>query len=968
MRTNRQSAQVSLAFLIASAISLGMLILTIVLVGQSFRGMEAAKVTAAGATARQMAVSVDDRIRAITDPPSTALAVLSHDPLAGAETLEQRLLRLPVIADILDSSDIVSAVYIGYDNGDFFLLRKIRSSGTMQFPDAPADARFLLQAITQTADGRRQPTWHFYDANRTLLEQRTPADYRFDPRDRGWYDLASASGATELTAPYVFYTTGETGLTLSRRQATADGSSNNSVFGIDVTVSDLGDQLTGLRQTPGTRIAIVNDKGSLLAYTGPGAPGKAPGPVIATTLDESARQASDEPVSRFTADNRDWYGITEPLSSLDHEHLRIAVAIPADELLAEVWDALARQTLLAGAIALLLLVIGWFLGRRVGRPLELLTDRVGALSRFRFDTPVTVNSHIREARQLSVALDDMAGTIRSFQSIATSLNRGQDLHSLLKDILDQLVHILGQTRGAIYLMSRHAGELKLSVDSGIHPPETISGIAVTDDDNEVIRTLRQTLSGHPVFAILRNRRKQLIGALVIEMEHGDHTDLSDDLIVFVDEIAGSAAVAIETRELIESQQELLEGIIRLVANAIDAKSPYTGGHCERVPKLAQMMVDEAIQSADGPFAGFTMDEDERYEFHLAAWLHDCGKITSPEYVVDKAVKLETIYNRIHEIRTRFEVLHRDAEIDCLSRILAGENPQQAKADRDREQQALQDEFAAIANANTGGEFMSEEAIERIRHIGQRTWIRHFSDRLGLSGDEQQVLADHPEATLPATETLLADKPGHLRPWGRHKPPVTRDDPRNRWGFDMELPEHAANQGELHNLTVAKGTLTPEERFRINDHIVQTICMLDALPLPDRLANVPHLAGTHHERMDGKGYPCRLDADDMGTPERIMAVADIFEALTAVDRPYKEGKTLTESLTIMNGGGWAHRPGRIPPVYPHRGLSQIRRTTPATGADRSGGRRPFREMNFHSLLRDISAFFAETRILCAVLNT
>ena len=115
---------------------------------------------------------------------------------------------------------------------------------------------------------------------------------------------------------------------------------------------------------------------------------------------------------------------------------------------------------------------------------------------------------------------------------------------------------------------------------------------------------------------------------------------------------------------------------------------------------------------------------------------------------------------------------------------------------------------------------------------------------------------------------------------------------------MTLPEHAVNQGELHNLTVAKGTLTPEERFRINDHIVQTICMLDALPLPDRLANVPHLAGTHHERMDGQGYPCRLNADDMGIPERIMAVADIFEALTAVDRPYKEGKTLTESLTIM----------------------------------------------------------------------
>ena len=909
MRRNRQSAQVSLAFLIASAITLGMLVLTIVLVSQSFRGMESAKITAASATARQLAVSVDDRIRAITGPPSTALAVLSHDPLAIADTLQQRLVRLPVVADILDSSDIVSAVYAGYANGDFFLLRKIRSSGATQFPDAPTNAQYLLQSITRAADGKSQSMWHFYDAGRTLLERRTPSDYHFDPRDRGWYELADASSNTKLTAPYVFFTTGETGLTLSRRQAIAKGMDGNTVFGIDVTVTDLSTQLAELRQTPGTRIAIVNAEGSPLAHTGPDAthsgaisdsaePQELYDDAITAVLDHDSSQVSPEQVNSFTTENRDWYGMTEPLESLDRENLKIAVAIPADELLADVWAALTRQTILASAIALLLLVIGWFLGRRVGRPLELLTRQVGALSRFRFDTPISVNSHIREARQLSVALDDMASTIRSFQSIATALNRGQDLDSLLQDILAQIVHILGQTRGAIYLMSRQNSELSLAVDRGIHPPETIFGINASDDDNEVIQALRHALSGHPVFAILRNRRKQLIGALIIEMEHGDHTRLSNDLIVFVDEIAGSAAVAIETRELIESQQALLEGIIRLVANAIDAKSPYTGGHCDRVPKLAQMMVDEAIQSPAEPFANFTMNDDERYEFHLAAWLHDCGKITSPEHVVDKAVKLETIYNRIHEIRTRFEVLHRDAEIRCLKRQLAGESSQQAETDRDREQEELQEAFRAVANANTGGEFMSEDNIEHIRQIGQRTWVRHFSDRLGLSGDEKQVLTDTPEQALPATEPLLADKPSHLRSWGEHKPPVTKDDPRNLWGFDMTLPEHAVNQGELHNLTVAKGTLTPEERFRINDHIVQTICMLDALPLPDRLANVPHLAGTHHERMDGQGYPCRLNADDMGIPERIMAVADIFEALTAVDRPYKEGKTLTESLTIM----------------------------------------------------------------------
>ncbi|AZT83303.1 HAMP domain-containing protein [Marinobacter sp. NP-4(2019)] len=914
MSAKYQSAQVSLAFLIASAITLGMLTLAIVLVGQSFRGMEAAKVSAASATAKQLAVSVDDRIRAITGPPAAALAVLSHDPLADTDTLEQRLARLPVIADILTSSDIVSAVYAGYGNGDFFLLRKIRKGERSRFPDAPANTRFLLQTITRDSEGNLNPEWRFYDQDRVLISRRSPESYDFDPRVRPWYQQARQSGVTELTDPYVFFTTRETGLTLSRRAIRPDDRTSHTVFGVDVTVSDLSQQLAELRHTPDTRIGIVNSEGAVLAYSdtaqslSTNTPGTAPGPIqvddltspaLSDALAQSRAGAESNGVSRYTSANRDWYGMTEPLSSLSRENLTVVVAIPADELLADVWQALSRQTMVAGAIALLLLIVGWLLGRRVGKPLEQLTERVSSLSRFRFDTSIKVDSHIREARQLSVALDDMASTIHSFQNIATVLNRGQDLNTLLRDILEHIVHIVGQNRGAIYLFSRQNNELTLAVDRDLNLPSTVGDVTAGADDSDIIRHLRQHLPGHPVFAILRNRQKQLIGAMVIEMEYGEHTHLSDDLIVFVDEIAGSAAVAIETRELIESQQALLEGIIRLVANAIDAKSPYTGGHCDRVPKLAHMLIEEAEKSTEAPFRDFQLNDEQRYEFHLAAWLHDCGKITSPEYVVDKAVKLETIHNRIHEIRTRFEVLHRDAEIACLNAILAGEDPGRARQERDQTQQHLQEEFALIAKANIGGEFMDEADIDRIRQIAQRPWLRHFSDRLGLSSDEREALADTPEPDLPATETLLADKPSHLREWGDQVPPVQKDDPRNRWGFDMELPEYAFNRGEIHNLTVAKGTLTDEERFKINEHIVQTICMLDALPLPDRLANVPHLAGTHHERMDGKGYPCRLSSEDMGIPERIMAVADVFEALTAVDRPYKEGKTLTQALTIMS---------------------------------------------------------------------
>jgi HD-GYP domain-containing protein (c-di-GMP phosphodiesterase class II) len=864
-----------------------MLILAITLVAQSYRGMEQAKVTAAAATARQLALSVDDRINAITQPPATALALLRHDPLTQSSTLEQRLQRLPVIADVLTSSDIVSAVYAGYDNGDFFLFRKIRSSGSLQFPDAPATSRYLLQSLEYQGN-LRKGIWQFYNSDLELLERRSLPDYDYDPRQRPWYQAARAGDSLQLSAPYVFFTTQETGLTLSQRAASIPG----TVLGIDVTVTDLGSQLAELKQTAGSRLAIVSASGELLAD----ADGNTePDAVIRQVLEPGTNRE----IRRFHQQGRDWYGMAEQLGTLPDEALSVVVAIPSDELLADVWAALARQTAIAGAIALLLLILGWFMGRQVGKPLERLTDRVSSLSRFRFDTPIRSESHIREASELSIALDDMARTIRSFQNIATVLNRGQDLNQLLRDILDQIIAIVSQERGAIYLYSSHEHKLDLAVNRGLELPASLPAINQAADDNEIIRQLRNHISGHPVFAILRNRRKKLIGALIIEMEVGDHTHLSDDLIVFVDEIAGSAAVAIETRELIESQQALLDGFIRLVASAIDAKSPYTGGHCERVPKLAQMITEVAEQASEGPFAHFRMNEDERYEFHLAAWLHDCGKITSPEYVVDKAVKLETIYNRIHEIRARFEILHRDAEVRYLQACLNGEDPTEAARYRDEAQAKLQADFGFLADANVGSESMSDEDVARIRQIGAQTWQRHFSDRLGLSGDEQQALADSPEAALPATEPLLADKPWHIRTWGDRVPPVQRDDPRNLWGFDMKLPEYAYNRGELHNLTIQYGTLTEEERFRINEHIVQTICMLDALPLPDRLARVPRLAGTHHERVDGKGYPFGLSGEDMSIPEKIMAVADIFEALTAVDRPYKQGKTLSEALNIMD---------------------------------------------------------------------
>ncbi|SDG51551.1 HD family phosphohydrolase [Roseospirillum parvum] len=341
----------------------------------------------------------------------------------------------------------------------------------------------------------------------------------------------------------------------------------------------------------------------------------------------------------------------------------------------------------------------------------------------------------------------------------------------------------------------------------------------------------------------------------------------------IEALASQAAVAIDNQQLISAQRDLLDSMIKVIARAIDAKSPYTGGHCERVPVIAKMLAEAGCAEDSGPFADYQLNDDQWYELHLAAWLHDCGKVTTPEYVVDKATKLETIWDRIHEVRTRFEVLRRDAEIAYLKARLAGGDEAslgEAYAARCAE---LEEQFAFIAEANIGGEFMAPEKISRLREIGAQTFMRTFDRTLGVSWAERQRLADKPPPPAPAEERLLEDRPDHLK--------------------------DIYNLGELYNLSIQRGTLTEEERKVINDHIVITQEMLDQLPFPRHLKRVPVIAGNHHEKMDGSGYPRGLKGAEMGVSERIMAVADIFEALTAADRPYKQPKKLSEAIRILS---------------------------------------------------------------------
>lgn len=348
---------------------------------------------------------------------------------------------------------------------------------------------------------------------------------------------------------------------------------------------------------------------------------------------------------------------------------------------------------------------------------------------------------------------------------------------------------------------------------------------------------------------MKNHEAEVIGVLqlinAIDIDTQEIIPFSAANQSLVESLASQAAVAMTNHNLIEGLKGLFEAFIELIAEAIDQKSPYTGGHCRRVPELTMMLAQAAIDTKSGPLKNFTLNEKEFYELKIAGWLHDCGKVTTPEYVMDKPTKLSAIFDRIYLIDQRFELLKQQKECEMLKRQVDAlrhgkqENIPQLESELKAFKQKCDADRDFLRKSNIGSEFMTLEDQQRVRGI--------------------------------AANTIL-DQTGQTVPF--------------------------LSEDEVYNLSIMRGTLTSEEREIINNHIVVTINMLESLPYPKDLQRVPEYAGGHHERMDGRGYPKGLRREQMSVPARVMGIADIFEALTSKDRPYKRAKTLSESLYIL----------------------------------------------------------------------
>jgi len=867
-------------------------------------------------------------LSSLVTPAGVAVKLLGRDNLVEEHGFERYLRGLPFMQALLDSTPAMTSIYIGYADGDFFMLRRLWDNEDRNIFQAPAGTRYVLQHIERTGDDSRGRYIYLDAGLKTIGEEGLPESAsRYDPRQRGWFRQALVSSEQIVTQPYRFFSTGRTGVTVAR-QSIKPG----VVVGSDIRLETLNKLMANQRVTAGSRLAVVDLAGKVVATDREIAlpPSASPTqdkvelptlesasfPVLGHFRGSLSKVADGHAVESVRdLDGRKWHTAVRPLSIEGDGPLVLVAAIPDDELMAEAEHLLRTLALAMLAVIALAVPLTFLLARRISRDLMLLAGEAEAMRRFEFARPITLNSMVLEVSQLAIAMDLMKRTIQRFMDISLAVASEKNFNTLLPRLLGETIQASDAQAGILYLIEGDSltaaawqgsdGELPDLARHTLAPGDAGPLLAKTLASGRVERGLlgdadrtalgiadwpAEQLGPQAIAFPLKNRQDVLLGAIVLFRR--EETDLAR--LRFVEALAGTSSVSVESRGLIQAQKALFQAFIQLIASAIDAKSPYTGGHCARVPVLARMLAEAACAQDNGPFADFSLDDDGWEAMHVASWLHDCGKVTTPEYVVDKATKLETIYDRIHEIRTRFEVLKRDAEIAMLRAVAAGEPESEARARLEAEWQTLDEEFAFIATCNEGGEFMAPAKLERLQKIAQRTWLRTLDDRLGISHEEKARRTGDDATTLPVVEPLIADKPEHRLP-RRPSDLLPADNPL---GIRMPAPELLYNRGELYNLSVTRGTLSEEERFKINDHIVQTLVMLDQLPYPRHLRDVPEMAGGHHEKMDGSGYPRRLHREQMSPQARMLAIADIFEALTAVDRPYKPGKKLSEAIHIM----------------------------------------------------------------------
>ena len=838
-----------------------------------------------------------NKISLLATPLATLLDTLAFTDFVHSKLDVDNPIWLGTLTKILAKNPHLSTLYFGDEEGNSFVVRPIYDLDDRERLGAPENAVIMVDHNQFNGEQKRA----IFDKNMALITAYPYDNQNYDPRTRPWFIETEQGGEINVTEPYYFYFFKHFGITFSRRSL--DG---KSVIAADFTLDSLSDVLDGLAYSENSKIYLFTEKESLLGSNQSVEVVDPTQEVLLQSLslgefvsDLSAVDIHGEESRRIEWQGQAWQLIITPMVISQREVLYLVNVISLNDVLADsnqFYNDLILISILIVALSLLIMIIAT---KRVVSPLTFLIKSFESIQRFNFKPRTYRRSGIKEIDKINETMLMMEEVLLNFVKNLKHVARSTAPEEVSSSLVSQVQDILKSDDCLLFTNSRQSrsafslaanigqyGEINLQRLFDIHSTAFEQSIyELNQDEISLLSMPHRTCFLMPLF----NRNNQNTGALLICFKQDINADIRGRLS-FVQEFIGFNELVLEHLETVEEQTNLFHSFVMMTASAVDVKSSYTGEHCKRVPELTKMLAAEVVADK-AAFAAFELDSKQWEELLLAAWLHDCGKVSTPDFIMDKSTKLETVYDRIHEVRMRYEVLKRDADIGYLEALLAGNDKTQAQAECEQLKKTLDSEFEFVADCNLGTEFMADAKVTRLAQISQRTWLRTLPDSIGISHQEK---AKRKPQQLPVRECILADKVEHLYEWcEKKKLPVN-----GLREFKIKQPTYQYNRGELYNLAIKAGTLTTEDRYNINEHIVQTYMMLDQLPYPEHLKNVPIIAGSHHERIDGKGYPLELAGEDIPLQGRIIAVADVFEALTASDRPYKEAKSLSLALKIM----------------------------------------------------------------------
>ena len=487
--------------------------------------------------------------------------------------------------------------------------------------------------------------------------------------------------------------------------------------------------------------------------------------------------------------------------------------------------------------------------------------------------------------EVTVYAEQLGGQIKKLSDIGRALSGVHDLNTLLEMIVDQARSFTKADAGTLYILEENTLRFQivqndsLKIRMGGKTGDTIPFPPVELKESNVSAYV--AIKGEPVnipdvydtdlfdftgpkkfdqstgyrsksmlVIPLKNHEDDVIGVLQLlnatNAINKEVIPFSKDYVNLSESLASQAAVAITNAKLISNMAELFEAFVKVMATAIDEKSPVTGGHIRRVANLTLTMAEFINEHEDGIFKEKKFSPDQMYELRIAAYMHDIGKVTTPVEIVEKAKKLQTIFDRIHYVRLRMDYIiqkvkleGQQIKINLLESGAVKTEVEKVEADLNNKIEELKEIRSFINKCNEPGEFLEDETLERLKKISQRTYLDN-------EGEEQPFLTED----------------------------------------------------ELLNLSIRRGSITETERKKMQDHAAVTLRMLNQIPFTKKLKNIPNFAGAHHEFINGNGYPLGLKGDQIPFEGRLMAVTDIAEALTASDRPYKKAMPLETVYRIL----------------------------------------------------------------------